>query len=260
MDSIGVDFNFYKNSYKLLNDKTSNYLGLELSFNQFTGAIPTSLANVSKLAIIELSDNNFRGKIPTNFGSLQNLQYLVMHSNFLGNKEADDMAFLNSLTNCSRLKLKKNKLVDSSTSFPKELFLIVSYRELLKATCAFSLTNLVGVGCFGSVYKGILDQDEKTIAVKVLNLQRQGASRSFMVEYEALRNIRHRNLVKVITSCSSIDFQGNDFKALVYEFMPNGSLERWLISSRDTDNGQDKHHILSLHQRINIAMDVACAL
>ncbi|KAM7462656.1 hypothetical protein LguiA_030777 [Lonicera macranthoides] len=98
------------------------------------------------------------------------------------------------------------------------------------------------------------------VAVKVLNLQRQGASKCFMAECEALRNIRQRNLVKIITSCSSIDFQGNDFKALIYEFMPNGRLERWLNSSRDTDNGQDEHHILNLLQRINIAMDVTCAL
>uniref|UniRef100_A0A251SM28 Putative tyrosine-protein kinase, neurotrophic receptor, type 1 n=1 Tax=Helianthus annuus TaxID=4232 RepID=A0A251SM28_HELAN len=51
-----------------------------------------------------------------------------------------------------------------------------------------------------------------------------------MAECEALRNIRHRNLVKVITACSSVDFQGNDFKALVFDFMPNGSLESWLYS------------------------------
>ena len=63
------------------------------------------------------------------------------------------------------------------------------------------------------------------IAVKVLNLMRQGASRSFIAECEALRNIRHRNLVRVLTACSSIDYHGNDFKAIVYEFMANGSLD-----------------------------------
>jgi hypothetical protein len=58
-------------------------------------------------------------------------------------------------------------------------------------------------------------------SIKVLNLQRRGASKSFIDECGALRNIRHRNLVKIITSCSSIDFQGNNFKA-------KGSLEKWL--------------------------------
>lgn len=34
--------------------------------------------------------------------------------------------------------------------------------------------------------------------------------------------------MKVLTACSNFVFQGNDFKALVYEFMPNGSLDSWL--------------------------------
>ena len=59
---------------------------------------------------------------------------------------------------------------------------------------------------FGSVYKGILGEDKSIVAIKVINIERQGASRSFNSECEALKNIRHRNLVKIITSCSSVDF------------------------------------------------------
>ncbi|KAF5799424.1 putative protein kinase RLK-Pelle-LRR-XII-1 family [Helianthus annuus] len=79
----------------------------------------------------------------------------------------------------------------------------------------------------------ILDEehDDIFVAVKVSHLQNRGSQRSFTRECEAQRNIRHQNLLKIITSCSSIDFQGNDFKALVYEFMPNGSLYDWLHSS-----------------------------
>ncbi|XP_031286478.1 probable LRR receptor-like serine/threonine-protein kinase At3g47570 [Pistacia vera] len=98
------------------------------------------------------------------------------------------------------------------------------------------------------------------VAIKVLNLQRRGASKSFMAECKALRNIRHRNLVKVITSCSSIDFQGNDFKALVYEYMPNGSLDKWLHPGPETEEEQPEIQNFNLLQRINIAINVASAI
>nr|XP_023899907.1 probable LRR receptor-like serine/threonine-protein kinase At3g47570 [Quercus suber] len=131
---------------------------------------------------------------------------------------------------------------------------------LLKATDGFSLANLIGVGSFGSVYKGILGEDRSIVAIKVLNIQCQGASRSFISECEALKNIRHRNLVKIITSCSSVDFRGNDFRALVYEFMPNGSLENWLHMNLETNIMQVEIPNLTILQRTNIAIDVACAL
>ncbi|XP_065625046.1 probable LRR receptor-like serine/threonine-protein kinase At3g47570 [Quercus suber] len=113
---------------------------------------------------------------------------------------------------------------------------------------------------FGSVYKGILDQGRHTIAIKVLNLLRHGASKSFMAECEALQNIRHRNIVKVLTSCSSIDYQGNDFKALVYEFMANGNLDEWLHPTLRTGETLEERRNLSLLQRLDIAIDVANAL
>ncbi|XP_028094594.1 probable LRR receptor-like serine/threonine-protein kinase At3g47570 [Camellia sinensis] len=116
------------------------------------------------------------------------------------------------------------------------------------------------MGSFGSVYKGILDHSEKVVAVKVLNLQFRGASKSFVAECEALRRIRHRNLVKVFTACSSVDYNGNDFKALVYDFMVNGSLEDWLHANENEDEVHVKSRNLNILQRLNIAVDVASAL
>ncbi|KAI5311030.1 hypothetical protein L3X38_045498 [Prunus dulcis] len=88
---------------------------------------------------------------------------------------------------------------------------------------------------------------------------RHGASKSFIAECEALRNIKHRNLVKIMTACSSVDFHGNDFKALVYEFMDNGSLDEWLHPTTE----KEEDHVptsLNLLQRLDIAIDVSCAL
>ncbi|KAK9233547.1 hypothetical protein WN943_023797 [Citrus x changshan-huyou] len=99
----------------------------------------------------------------------------------------------------------------------------LSYQNLYNATSGFSSVNLIGEGGFGYVYKGILDEGKTIIAVKVFHLLHHGAFKSFIAECNALRNIRHRNLVKVLTACSGVDYQGNNFKALVYELMPIGT-------------------------------------
>uniref|UniRef100_A0A2N9H9J9 Protein kinase domain-containing protein n=1 Tax=Fagus sylvatica TaxID=28930 RepID=A0A2N9H9J9_FAGSY len=154
---------------------------------------------------------------------------------------------------------RKSKKKSSSTLSNTELISKVSYKELYQVTDGFSPNNLIGSGGFGSVYKGIgiIDQEGMIIAVKVLNLQQKGASKSFIAECNVLRNIRHRNLVKTLTCCASIDYKGNEFKAIVFEFMANGSLENWLHPNIDNEN-QSRN--LNLLQRLIIAIDVASAL
>ncbi|WRX28493.1 Protein kinase domain - like 10, partial [Theobroma cacao] len=121
----------------------------------------------------------------------------------------------------------------------------ISYHELNQATNGFSESRLLGKGNFGSVYQGTLS-DGMRFAVKVFKLEFEGAFKSFEIECEVLRNIRHRNLMKIISSCCNIDF-----KALVLEFMPNGSLDKWLYSN---------NYFLDILRRLNIMIDVASAL
>lgn len=139
---------------------------------------------------------------------------------------------------------RETKTTNNSISEPAMRIssLRLSYGDLSKATDGFSSTNFIGAGSFGSVYKGVLDMEQSwvLVAIKVLNLQSSKASKSFVSECEALRGIRHRNLVKLLTACSSLDFHGNEFKALIYDFMANGSLEEWLHQDHKADMEQEQ--------------------
>jgi len=133
----------------------------------------------------------------------------------------------------------------------------VSYGDIAKATKLFSPARRVSSSRTGSVYVGRFKFDSDLVAIKVFNLNEPGVRKTYFTECEVQRSIRHRNILKSVTLCSSLDTENNEFKALVFEFMANGSLERWLHPEQQT--GKPKR-TLSLGQRICIATDVASAL
>ena len=116
---------------------------------------------------------------------------------------------------------------------------------------------MIGSGCFGVMYKGILDSENMVVVIKVLNLQMKRAQKSFIEECNALKNIRHRNLVGVLTCCSSANYKGHEFKALVFEYMQKGSLENWLHWGIKRE---EQSRSLDLEKRLDIIYDIAFAL
>ncbi|KAM0868398.1 hypothetical protein ACQ4PT_041339 [Festuca glaucescens] len=138
-----------------------------------------------------------------------------------------------------------------------EMLKRVSYHDILEATDWFSLDHKISSTCTGSVYVGRFKFDNDLVAIKVFNMNEPGANESFFAECQVLRSTRHRNILKCVTSCSSLDTERNEFKALVYQFMANGSLERWLHPKQHNDIPK---RTLSLGLRICIAVDVASAL
>ncbi|KAK2972554.1 hypothetical protein RJ640_022405, partial [Escallonia rubra] len=241
---------------------------LDLSQNNLSGIIPKSLDELLYLKYFNVSYNNLYREIPSGgpFG------------NFTGQSFLPNGALCGAIKfgvrPCKTNSVKKVVIICVSSAISLIVLLLtfvllwircqkskrlpieidlrrvaehrrITHQEILEATDGFDESNLLGNGSFGSVYKGVLS-DGMVVAIKVFKLQQERALKSFHVECEIIRNVRHRNLIKIVTSCSN-----PDFKALILEYMPNGSLEKRLYSH---------NYVLDILQRLDIMIDLACAL
>ena len=163
---------------------------LDLSNNNLLGHIPKLLEIFIYLQVLNLSYNQFEGEVPT-YGVFKNTSATFIKGNgklcggvpkfqlpkckYEKSKKRNltltlkliisiisrlfgVILVLSLLLCCSLRKKRKEKSSSDSGNF----LLNLSYQILLKATDVFSTTNLIGVGSFGSVYKGILE-DRKSV-------------------------------------------------------------------------------------------------
>ncbi|KAL7182357.1 hypothetical protein ACSBR1_041126 [Camellia fascicularis] len=281
LEFLYIDGNLFEGTIPMAFRQLKGIQELDVSRNNLSGQIPRFLGEFRFFQYLNLSYNMFDGEVP-NGGVFTNISAfsVVGNSKLCGGIKllqlpACPMQVLNErkqlfnhrvivlivtltiilLSLCILAIIYQNKRSRQQVKLASPLqnkYLRLSFGELFQATNGFSPSNLIGEGGYGSVYKGILNSDEQIVAVKVLKLHEHGANKSFVTECEVLKNIRHRNLVKIITACSS-----NDFKALVFEFMENGCLENWLYPSL-LEQHEPKN--LNFVQRLNIAIDVAYAL
>ncbi|KAL6007566.1 hypothetical protein ACLOJK_033064 [Asimina triloba] len=156
---------------------------------------------------------------------------------------------------CSRVSLenpisfwkRKVKDVENVEAFLKTYGSLIPrrylYSELKNITSSFK--EKLGQGGYGSVFKGKLS-DGRLVAVKVLD-QSKGSGEEFINEVASIGRTYHVNVVALLGFCS----QGSK-RALVYEFMPNGSLERFIYSG--------KNHHLGWERLCEIALGIARGL
>lgn len=126
----------------------------------------------------------------------------------------------------------KRSLVRKTTM--EGLLVAFVYRDLQIATKNFS--DKLGGGGFGSVFKGVL-HDSSVVAVKKLESMNQG-EKQFRSEVSTIGNIQHLHIVRLRGFCA----EGNN-KLLVYDYMPNGSLDSHLFHKKQILNWKTRYEI-----------------
>ncbi|KAM3394127.1 hypothetical protein P3S68_003129 [Capsicum galapagoense] len=274
LDAIDLTQNNFSGSLLYCLGKITSLREIRMGSNKLSTNIPPSLGNIQDLVVVDLSSNNMVGSLPLEIGNLKAATLIDLSMNQFSNRIPREIA---ELQNLAHLSLRHNKLQgtipDSMSNMVVLEFLDLSHNNI-SGIIPKSLEKLKNMKYFnvsfnkfyGEYPREVLSRTSQVsfsstmkhfvvlqdlvngtaIAVKVFNLQLDAVFKSFDTECEVLRSLRHRNLVKVITSCSNLDC-----KALILDYMPNGSLEKYLYSH---------NYFLDIKQRLSIMINVACAL
>jgi len=262
---------------------------LDLSDNQFSGEIP-SIA--PRITVLNLSSNRLTGRVPSAF---ENSAY---DRSFLNNSGlCADTPKLN-LTLCNSNSNTQSESKDSSLSPALIVILVVvsilaaslvsfviiklySKRKQGSDNSSWKLTsfqrlnftesdivssmtenNIIGSGGYGTVYKVAVDGLGYVAVKKIWENKKldQNLEKSFHTEVKILSSIRHRNIVKLLCCISN-----DDTMLLVYEYVENRSLDRWLQKKKTVKSStllsRSVHHVvLDWPKRLQIAVGVAQGL
>lgn len=268
---------------------------VNVSHNHFNGSLP-ALASISTLRTFDASYNNLTGGIPQNFVNFSSLVYLNVSYNQLGGEvpsfeehdAVNGSSFLNNVGLCGPIvgrncgSSDSSKIVSisvgcsvavagamvvilicrrrwnnakdgrSSATVSAEFEMELQPEEILRITQNFSTD--IGVGSKSTVYRGVL-VDATVVAVKRFGIRRGeidvAAEKVLAEAFETLGTVRHWTAVKVLGYCCS-----PEIKALVMEYLPNGTLRNLLYPTLDAEVVRE----FNWNHRFNAAIVVAQGL
>ncbi|GAB4830968.1 hypothetical protein Ancab_040211 [Ancistrocladus abbreviatus] len=163
---------------------------------------------------------------------------------------AATLVLMNALGLCLSKSRTKKKLeaenvdITASEDFKAVESLQYEYSTLQVATSNFSDANKIGEGGCGDIYKGLLPNGQE-IAVKRLTTSSVQGEEQFKNEVALVAKLQHRNLVRLLGFCLA-----GEEKLLVYEFVPNKSLDYFLFDP-------EKKGLLDWSRRYKIIMGIA---
>ncbi|XP_076900520.1 putative serine/threonine-protein kinase PBL21 [Bidens hawaiensis] len=137
----------------------------------------------------------------------------------------------------------KDAMCMLNSPFPKELTTKLTVKDIYAATNDLKVSNFIGEGNAGKVYKGVLSNGLNVAIKHILN---DGEKETFVREITSLSHVKHPNLVRLLDHCEG---EGECF--LVYELCHWGNLSEWLFS---------KDKVITWIQRLQIAIDCARGL
>ncbi|XP_021730757.1 probable serine/threonine-protein kinase PBL19 [Chenopodium quinoa] len=160
-----------------------------------------------------------------------------------------------NVSDTSTDSIRKNSFFSMSQRSTSNLR-VFKFQELKSATKGFSRSVRIGEGGFGCVYKGMIKSVEDSsvkvdVAVKQLGKRGLQGHKEWVTEVSVLGVVEHPNLVKLLGYCADDDERGIQ-RLLIYEYMPNGSVEDHLSSRSRT--------LLPWAMRLRIARDAARGL
>ncbi|KAJ3686426.1 hypothetical protein LUZ61_015590 [Rhynchospora tenuis] len=259
---------------------------LDLSNNELSGSIPEDLSKLNP-TFLNLSANNLSGVIPQSFNNqVYNRSFLYnpglctdSNSNTILNLPVCNLT-LSSSNKLSReliaifatlgfvilvgigivgFLLIRSRIKGKTASYDETAWKLTSFHKFDftedQITNGLKEENVIGSGGSGIVYKISLNNGEdQIVAVKRIFVGRKmdcNLEKNFNAEVNILGQIRHANIVKLLCCISSMDS-----KLLVYEYMENSSLDRWLYGKERMHGSQP----LDWPTRLGIAIDAAKGL
>ncbi|KAL7138825.1 hypothetical protein ABFS83_09G008700 [Erythranthe nasuta] len=180
--------------------------------------------------------------------SYQNLHHILGHRNMIATVAITLLVSVNTIVYTSRQFREAigTEEENKPSARAKRLCRRFSLDELQLATEDFSESYLIGSGGFGRVYKGLIDNERKTVAIKRQTLGSRQGPQEFLTEIETLTELRHVNLVSLIGYCNE-----HGEMILVYEYMACGTLADHLY--KRSRKGKD-HLSLTWKQRLTICI------